>query len=128
MPLSEDEQRILSEIEQRLYESDPALAKNVAQTTVYTHALRHLKGATVLFLAGVAIMVLTLSTSFLLAFGGFVVMLCSALWFERSARRLGRVGLQQATSRIRAGGLRDLFGSTSQRMRDRFRRDDSSAE
>ena len=30
MPLSEDEQRILSEIEQQLYQSDPALARDIA--------------------------------------------------------------------------------------------------
>ena len=34
MPLSEDEQRILTEIEQRLYESDPRLARDVRSTTV----------------------------------------------------------------------------------------------
>ena len=43
MPLSEDEQRILSEIEQQLYQSDPALARDIADTTVYTHAYRNLK-------------------------------------------------------------------------------------
>ena len=43
MPLSEDEQRILSEIEDHLYESDPSLAREVAQTTIYTHAFRNLK-------------------------------------------------------------------------------------
>ena len=36
MPLSDDEQRILSQIEQQLHETDPALAKEVATTTVYT--------------------------------------------------------------------------------------------
>ena len=40
VPLSEDEQRILSEIEQQLYESDPALAREVGSTTVYTAAFR----------------------------------------------------------------------------------------
>ena len=34
MPLSEDEQRILSEIEQQLYESDPALAREVAKKKI----------------------------------------------------------------------------------------------
>jgi hypothetical protein len=122
MPLSEDEQRILSEIEQRLYETDPDLAKNVGRTTVYTHALRHLKWATALFVVGVVVMIATLSTSFWFAFGGFLLMLCSALWFERNARKLGRTGIHQATTHLRTSGLRDAFGSTSQRMRDRFKR------
>ena len=36
MPLSEDEERILLEIEENLYESDPDLASEVSETTVYT--------------------------------------------------------------------------------------------
>ena len=32
MPLSEDEQRILHQIEQQFYESDPDFAYNVSQT------------------------------------------------------------------------------------------------
>ena len=44
MPLSEDEQRILSEIEQQLRETDPGLARDIADTTVYTAASRGLNG------------------------------------------------------------------------------------
>jgi hypothetical protein len=124
VPLSEDEQRILSEIEQQLYESDPALARDIADTTVYTHAARNLKWAVLGFVAGTLMLVLTLATHFLLAFAGFVVMLVSALAIERNARRMGKAGLQQITQSMRAAGLRDAFGNANQRMRDRFRRDD----
>ena len=51
VPLSEDEQRILSEIEAKLYESDPALARDIADTTIYTHAYRNLKWALLGFVA-----------------------------------------------------------------------------
>ena len=64
MPLSEDEQRILSEIEQRLYESDPQLAREVSSTTVYTHAIRGMKWAALGFVAGVALLLTTLSVSY----------------------------------------------------------------
>lgn len=124
VPLSEDEQRILFEIEQKLTESDPALAREVGSTTVYSHAFRNLKWAAAGFALGVIVMIAMLSKSFLLAFGGFLVMLACALWFERNARRLGRVGLEQMTQSDRSAGLRDYFGSTSQRMRERFRRED----
>ena len=40
MPLSEDEQRILHEIEQQFYETDPALARAVGSTSLYRHAFR----------------------------------------------------------------------------------------
>ena len=124
VPLSEDEQRILSEIEQRLYESDPRLAREVRSTTVYTPAFRGLKWAALGFIAGVIIMIATLSVSFVLAFAGFIVMLASALAFERSLRNLGRVGIQQITQRRSGAGVRAYFGSTGQRMRERFRADD----
>ena len=124
MPLSEDEQRILSEIEAKLYESDPALARDIADTTIYTHAYRNLKWAMLGFLAGLVGLVLTLGVSFLLAFGGFVIMLISALAIERNARRMGKAGIDQITKSMRAAGLRDYFGSTGQRMRDRFKRDE----
>ena len=123
MPLSEDEQRILTEIEQRLYESDPRLARDVRSTTVYTPAFRCLRWAALGFAVGVIFMIATLSVSFVLAFLGFLVMLASALAFERSLRRLGRVGIQQITQRSSSSGVRAYFGHTGERMRERFRND-----
>ena len=124
VPLSEDEQRILLEIEQRLTEEDPDLVREVASTTVYTHALRNLKLATALFVLGVVVMIWLLGTHAVLAFGGFLIMLVAAVIFERNARRLGKAGVQQMTQNLRGNSVKDYFGSTSQRMRERFRRED----
>ena len=124
MPLSEDEQRILSEIEAKLYESDPGLARDIADTTIYTHAYRNLKWALLGFVVGLAGLILTLGVSFLLAFGGFLIMLISAITVERNTRRMGKAGLDQITQSMRASGLRDYFGNTSSKMRDRFKRDE----
>jgi hypothetical protein len=121
VPLSEDEQRILSEIEQRLYESDPHLAREVSSTTVYTHAIRGMKWAALGFVAGIVILLVTLSVSAVLAFAGFLVMLAAALVFERNARHLGKAGLAQITQR--RADSRPNAGWLSQRVRDRFRRD-----
>ena len=49
MPLSEDEERILLEIEENLYESDPELAREVSETTVYTKSLKNLKWSVLIF-------------------------------------------------------------------------------
>lgn len=126
MPLSEDEQRILSEIEQQLYQSDPALARDIADTTVYTSAYRNLKWSMLGLVVGLVGLVLTLGTSYLLAFGGFLVMLVSALAAERNARRLGKVGIQQMTQSTKVAGLRDALGNTNSRLKDRMRRDDDA--
>lgn len=126
MPLSEDEQRILQQIEQQFYASDPQFAGELGKHSVYAHCLRQMKWAGLAFLCGVVVLVAALATetTFLVAFVGFVAMLASALWFERSLRKLGRAGMQQLSQSLRAGGLREYFGSTGQRMRDRFRRDE----
>ena len=128
MPLSEDEQRILGEIESHLYESDPELAREVAETTVYTHAFRNIKWAALGLLVGVSLMVWLLSISYLLSFGGFLVMLISLLFLERSARRVGRAGLGQMTQSMRGGGLRHVVGGAGSRMRDRYDRGDRNSD
>lgn len=124
VPLSEDEQRILQQIEQQFYESDPEFAGELGTHTLYVHHLRRMKWAGVTFTLGVAILVaaLWLESTFLVAFAGFVVMLGSALWFEHNLRKLGRAGMAQFTESMRAAGVRDYLGTSGQRLRERFRR------
>ena len=128
MPLSEDEKRILSEIESHLYESDPELAREVAETTVYSHAFRNIKWAALGLLVGIALMVWLLSVSYLLSFGGFLVMLISLLFLERNARRAGKAGLGQMSQSMRGGRLRHVVGGAGSRMRDRYDRDDRNGD
>lgn len=124
MPLSENEQRILSEIEQHLYASDPDLAREVGSTTVYRHAGRNLKWAALGFVAGLVFMMVTFTTSIVLAFAGFLAMLASAIFFERNLRKMGRAGWHQWTETMRTAGVRERMGSVGERMRDRFKRDE----
>jgi hypothetical protein len=128
VPLSEDEQRILSQIEDQLYESDPELAREVGSTTVYTHASRNLRWAVFGFVVGLTVMILTLSISFWLAFGGFAIMLAAALYFEQNARRLGRAGLQQLSQSVRSSGLRNIVANPGSSLRDRIRDTDDGDE
>ncbi|MCB0977839.1 MAG: DUF3040 domain-containing protein [Acidimicrobiales bacterium] len=113
MPLSEDEQRILQEIEQQFYASDPGLAGEISNHSLYAHCIRQMKLAGVVFIAGVVVLVVALATAtnFLVSFAGFVVMLAAALWFERSLRKLGRAGMDRLSTSLRGGGgLRGLLG------------------
>jgi len=123
VPLSEDEQRILQEIEARLYEESPDLVREVSQTTLYSHAFRNIKWAGLGFLLGVVVLVATLSTSYLLAFGGFLIMLASAFLIEHNARKMGRAGWQEMTRSVRANGVRTFMGNTGRKVRQRFRRE-----
>ena len=125
MPLSEDEERILSEIEQQFYEDDPEFARGVGQSTLYRYTppadevvrprLRRRRACS---------WCASLSTSFLLAFGGFLLMLGCALYFERNLRKLGKAGLEHVTRSMKADHLRDALGGARGRLRDRFRRGD----
>jgi hypothetical protein len=126
VPLSEDEQRILQEIEQQFYATDPAFAREVGKTSLYRHALRQMKLAAFLFLVGVGLLVYMLVLgNFWLSFAfGAVPMFGAALWFEHNLRKLGRAGLQQVSSSMRTASLRDAFGNARSRARERFRRDD----
>ena len=126
MPLSEDEERILQEIAQRFYEDDPTFAREVSETTLYRHTVRRMKWSVVGLVAGAAFLVFTLSTSFWLSFAGFLLMLVSALVFERNLRKLGRAGLEQLSRTVRANGMRDALGGAGRRMRERFRRDEGA--
>ncbi len=124
MPLSEEEQRILSEIEANLTATDPALVQQVSETTLYRHAARMIRWAVVGFVAGLVLLVLTLSTTWL-AIVGFLVMLGCSLVMERNARKLGRAGMQSLTSSLRGGSLTRFLGDGAH-WRDKFRRDDNA--
>ncbi|MCP4436815.1 MAG: DUF3040 domain-containing protein [Actinomycetia bacterium] len=128
MPLSEDEQRILSEIESQLRESDPDLADQVSKTTVYRDAFGKLRWAIVLFVVWLAVSVLLLSINWLLGFVGFLGMFATAMYIERNLRRVGRAGMQEATKAIRRNSLRDYIDSAGTRARDRLRRDEDTDE
>lgn len=120
MPLSEDEQRILTQIEQQLYEDDPVLAHEVSSTTVFTHGFKHIRWSALGFVVGLAVLLLTLSTSFWIAFVGFLIMLASAWYGEKNLRRVGKAGIQQVTGSRGASSSRGFFGDAGQRLRDRL--------
>ena len=120
MPRSENEQRILAEIEKQLHESDPRLAREVGETTVYRHALGSLKWSVVGFIVGLGLMVATLRIHYMVAFVGFAVMLVSALGFERNLRLMGRAGLHSVSSAFRSAnpGLRRRRGEEADEHTD----------
>lgn len=123
MPLSEDEQRILQQIEQQFYATDPDLAGEIGNHSLYAHTVSRMRWAAAVFGVGLTVLVVALATatSFLISFAGFVVMLGAALWFERSLRKLGRAGMAQLSASLRTAGLRDYFGESGDRVRNRLR-------
>ena len=124
MPLSEDEQQILREIEENLSATDPRLVQQVSDTTLYRHSARVIKWSVVGFVAGLVLMVATFATTLLLGVVGFLVMLGCALTIEHHLRKLWRAGLESLTASMRNGTLRNALGTAGTRWRERFRRDE----
>jgi hypothetical protein len=127
MPLSEDEQRILREIEANLSVTDPKLAKQVSDTTLYRHAARMIKWAVAGFVAGLVILIATFTSVLALGVVGFLIMLFCLLVIERNVRKMGRAGLESLTGNLRGGALKGLFGETGRRWRERWHRDDDAS-
>ncbi len=122
MPLSEDEQRILQEIERNFYDSDPAFAREVSTKTLYRHAGRNLKWAGAGFALGLVVLILGFTQSVLLGFLGFLIMVGCAFLFYLNAAKMGRAGLQSVSQRT--GNITEIFGRRSQNLRERFRRNE----
>jgi hypothetical protein len=124
MPLSEDEQRILNEIEENLSATDPRLVQQVSDTTLYRHASRVIKWSVFGFIAGLLLMIFTFTTWLVLGIVGFVVMLGCALAIEHNVRKLGRAGIESLTASMRNGALKNVLGNASTRWRERWGRDE----
>jgi|ERR1041384_4786949 len=124
MPLSEDEQRILQEIEAQFYATDPGLAQQVSETTLYRHAARSIKWAALGLVLGFALLVATFQASIFLGFLGFAAMVGAAFVIERNLRKMGKAGLEAFSASMRGERLRTMFGDAGRRMRDRFHKDD----
>lgn len=84
MPLSEDEQRILRQIEQEL-QQDPTFA-----TRVHRVPRQRLLFLSLGLVAAIAVTVGALAVHFLLAFGAFLGVLALAVSFEREVRVVAR--------------------------------------
>ena len=124
VPLSDDEQRILHQIEKEFYDSDPEFAREVSETTLYRHALRSIKWAVIVGVAGIISVIATLQIHFGLAFVAFLAMFVCAVVIERNLRKMGKAGFQKVTGQVRSGQMRANIGGLSERMRNRMRRDD----
>jgi Flp pilus assembly protein TadB len=89
VPLSEDEQRILRQIEQEL-ESDPTFSQRGYRVSRRRSILLSLG-----LLVGLVITIGGLAVSFVVAFAGFVLVLVMAIMLESELRLLGRERIGQ---------------------------------
>jgi len=120
MPLSEEEQRILQEMEQKLYEHDRAFADRVSTRTPRNHTGRSGRGAIAVFVVGFALLLVTFRSSVLLGSIGFLIMLFAALAFLHQARESGATGLGGLGGAMRGHGVGEEWSEMRRRLRSRF--------
>ena len=123
VPLSEDEQRILHEIERSFYENDPEFARGVSTATLHRHAGRNTRWSVAGFVVGLLLLLFQLGTFWLSAVG-FLLMLGSAFVFASNLRRMNRGGLSNVARSIRARNFGSAFAEPGKRLRQRFKRGD----
>ena len=99
MPLSEDEQRILRQIEEQL-QSDPSFPRNFSQVSRRSGSKRMVIISGVGVVGCLVLLIATLQISAWLSFVAFLAMLAAAVVLEREARALGRNRLQQHSATL----------------------------
>ncbi|MBO0731146.1 MAG: DUF3040 domain-containing protein, partial [Acidimicrobiaceae bacterium] len=90
MPLSEDEERILHQIEQNFYAHDPQSAKRLRSTTLPRYLARNCRWAALGFLVGLIVLLASFASNWIVGIFGFVIMLGSAVVFTENLRRMGQ--------------------------------------
>lgn len=121
MPLSEDEQRILQEIEKNFYDSDPAFAREVSAASGTRTAARNVKLSAFAFVVGLIVVITSFTSSSAVAFAGFLVMVGAAFSFQHFARRLELPAWAE-----RRPAINNDIDELRRRMRGRFQRDGDS--
>jgi Protein of unknown function (DUF3040) len=130
VPLSEEEQRLLEQMEQALVAEDPKFASALRGSALVARSRRHAIVAVLGFLVGVAgLMIGAIATLTVVAVVGFVLMLVSAYVFVTAWRRVQQGGDDSSASPEPAQGEPPSSsrrtrhtGSFIERMEERWRR------
>jgi hypothetical protein len=120
MPLSEEEQRILHEMEEKLYEHDRAFADRYRSKSPHHPRGGAGRGSIVAFIAGFVLLLVAFGSSVLLGSLGFLIMLFAAMAFVHQARHSDSPGLGGLLGASRRSGVGDEWSEMRRRLRSRF--------
>jgi hypothetical protein len=123
MPLSEEEQRILREMEAHLYAQDKGFVDRVASETIYRHAGKKALLGLLVALGGLVVLIYFLSTSIALSFAGFLIMLFGAMMFGKNISKLSKAGWQDVASSFKENGLAEAWHEAVEKLRSRLKKD-----
>ncbi len=126
MPLNEDEQRILAEIERQFHAQDPDSAKRISSTTLQRYLARNSRWAAAGFIVGLVILLVAFASSWIIGIFGFLIMVASAVVLIQNLRKISRLGLEQVSRSINSRKLSETMDDFGKRLRRRFDRGDDA--
>jgi len=109
VPLSEDEHRILRQIEEQL-KADPAFALKVNQRSHSGASARHLVWSAIGLVVSLGVVIAALQISALLSFAAFIVMVVAGVFLERELAVRGRDQLSRIPDELRRRAGRSMGG------------------
>lgn len=124
MPLNENEERILAEIERQFHATDPDSAKRISSTTLQRYLARNCKLALLGFFLGLVILLAAFASSWILGVFGFLVMVASAVFLIRNLHKMSRLGLEHVSRSIAGRNLNQALEDFTRRLRRRLGNDD----
>jgi Flp pilus assembly protein TadB len=124
MPLSEHEQKLLEQLEKQLHEDDPKFANSMGSDPGRTWSTRHLVVGVLCALAGIALLLVGVTTQIIIVgVLGFVVM-GGGVYFA-TMRNASGVKPGSASGTGKSGKPRSSFMSSLEERWDERRRDES---
>jgi uncharacterized membrane protein len=120
VPLNENEERILQEIERQFHANDPDSARRLASTTLPSYLARNCRWAGAGFLVGLVILLVAFASSWVVGVFGFLVMVVSAVVLIQNLHRMGRFGLQQLNAGATGRDLGQSIEDAARRLRKRL--------
>lgn len=93
MPLSENEEKILADIEANIRKSDPGLAQHVEQTTIYRHSGRRILFSVLGLVALLVVIVVSFTKLWVLAFVAFGAMVVIGISLVDHVVKISKAGV-----------------------------------
>ena len=127
MPLSDNEQRLLEQMERALYAEDPKFASTMRGVARRSGSARRLLIGVIGLIVGLVLLVVGVAQQVVvLGVLGFVTMLAGTAYAVSGQRRGGPSGVVQGNGAVRQVGSKRRRGGFMQRLEQRWdhRRDD----
>lgn len=93
MPLSENEEKILADIEANIRKSDPGLAQHVEQNTIYRHSGRRILLSVLGLVALLVVIVVSFTKLWPVAFIAFIAMVIIGISLVDHVAKISKAGV-----------------------------------